>query len=426
MHGHDAHHVVGLLGDRGLDLDLLLLHRSAQVADERAQSAAARGGEEAGVLDDRQQVGRRLLAAGCRQGELDQTGSRDHASNQLGQRQPASQVVQVGELLERLFDDRAARAGSVAVGERAGACAVDDELLVADREGARLQGAHQRQAVCRIVDRCEHPDQVAHLLALEEVARSLMSVGDAGVRERFLVVLDPRPRRDQDRDVAPAAVPPAVLIPAVPDLPALVVGGSDQGCEHSRLLATHLVGVAGEAALGDDDRRTKCVLGGGRRIELHVAGLHLLLGFEDLVEGGVERVEQRGVRSEARRYLLAARPERAVHESLVQPDVGAPEAVDGLLRVAHNGQPSLLRPQLQPVAANPVVAAEQQGELGLHGVRVLELVDQQGTEALAEVASRRRAVSNQVACPEEQVVVVGYALALALLFVIGDEAFDVG
>ena len=165
--------------------------------------------------------------------------------------------------------------------------------------------------------------------------------------------------------------------------------------------------------------------GGGRRVELHVAGLHLLLGFEDLVEGGVERVEQRGVRSEARRYLLAARPERAVHESLVQPDVGPPETVDGLLRVAHNGQPSLLRPQLQPVAANPVIAAEQQGQLGLHRVRVLELVDQQGTEALAEVASRRRAVSNQVACPEEQVVVVGYTLALALLFIVGDETFDV-
>ena len=86
VHGHDPHDVVGLLGDRRLDLDRLVLHRVAQVADERTQAATAGGGEQAGLVDDRQQVGRSLLAVRASQRELDQAGALDDAANELGER----------------------------------------------------------------------------------------------------------------------------------------------------------------------------------------------------------------------------------------------------------------------------------------------------------------------------------------------------
>ena len=57
-----------------------------------------------------------------------------------------------------------------AVGEDPARGSVDDEIVVADRERARAERAHERDPVGRVVDRREHPDQVAHLFPLEEVA----------------------------------------------------------------------------------------------------------------------------------------------------------------------------------------------------------------------------------------------------------------
>ena len=95
------------------------------------------------------------------------------------------------------------------------------ELLVVDRERARAQRADEREPVGRVVDRGQHPDQVADLVALEEVARALVPVRDPGVGERVLVVLDPGAGGHQDRHVAPPARPPAIVVAAVADLPAL-------------------------------------------------------------------------------------------------------------------------------------------------------------------------------------------------------------
>ena len=56
VHGHDAHDVVGLLGDARLDLDGLLFHRVLEVADERPQPAAAGSGKRARLIDDSEQA----------------------------------------------------------------------------------------------------------------------------------------------------------------------------------------------------------------------------------------------------------------------------------------------------------------------------------------------------------------------------------
>ena len=79
----------------------LLLHRVAQVADERPQPPAAGGREQPGLVDDRQQVRGALLAVGAGQRELDQPGALDHAADDLGQRDAAAHPVQVAQLGER-------------------------------------------------------------------------------------------------------------------------------------------------------------------------------------------------------------------------------------------------------------------------------------------------------------------------------------
>ena len=171
------------------------------------------------------------------------------------------------------------------------------EILVVDRERARAQRADQRQAVGRIVDRGEHPDQVAHLLALVEVARALVPVGDPGAGERVLVALDPGARRHQDRHVAPAARPPPIAVVPVPDLPPLLVRCVQQRGDRARLLAAQIVGLAPGVVLadGEHDRRALRLLGLRWRGERDVGGLHAGLLLEHLVEHGVERGEHLGV-----------------------------------------------------------------------------------------------------------------------------------
>ena len=129
------------------------------------------------------------------------------------------------------------------VGERAAAGGVKHELLVADRERARAQRADERDPVGGVVDRGEHPDQVADLVALEEVARALVPVRDAGGGERVLVELEAGAGGHQDRHVPPLAGPPDAGAP-VADLPALVMDALQHRGERSRLALAQLIGLA--------------------------------------------------------------------------------------------------------------------------------------------------------------------------------------
>ena len=189
-----------------------------------------------------------------------------------------------------------------------------DEALVVDRERARAQRGDEREPVGRVVDRGEHPDQVADLLALVEVARALVPVRDPGVGERVLVVPEPGARGHQDRHVAPPARPPAPVVVAVADLPPLAVRRLQQRCDRARLLAAELVGLGlrVELAEREHDRRPPRARRARRFVELDVAGLHARLALEHCVEHGVERGEQLRVRAEVRRDLLVRAFERAV------------------------------------------------------------------------------------------------------------------
>ena len=401
------------------------VHRVAQVADERPQPSAAGGGEQPRLVDDREQVRGALVAVGTGQRELDQAGALDDAAHDLGEREPRAHPVQVAQLRERVVDRGVGpRSGSGRTASRLGAVA--DEALVVDRERARAQRADEREPVGRVVDRGEHPDQVAHLLALEEVARALVPVRDAGAGERVLVVSSPV-RAGSRIAMSPhrhGRQRPAVV--AVADLPALAVRRREAARRSCAPPRAQLIGLGLRVKLAEreHDRRPLRARRVRRLVELDVRWLHARLAHEDVVEYGVERGEQLRVRAEVRRDLLVRARERAVSHLVVDGDVGAAEAVDRLLRVADDRQPARRRCQRPPVAVRLLVACQEQRELRLDRIGVLELVDQHDLVAAPEVVARRLVRAQQVARPEQQVVEVRLAGGASLALVVVDELLD--
>ena len=108
---------------------------------------------------------------------------------------------------------------------------------------------------------------------------------------------------------------------------------------------------------------------------------------------------------------------------LVDADVGAAEAVDGLFGVADDEEFAG-----GGACGAPVVGifggGEQQDEFGLERVGVLEFVDQQGFEAPAEVLAGAGMVANQVAGVEQEVVEGEFAGGAAAVGVPGDEVVE--
>ena len=111
-------------------------------------------------------------------------------------------------------------------------------------------------------------------------------------------------------------------------------------------------------------------------------------------------------RPSIRPLLLAVRPVAGLQEG---GDVGAPEAVDGLLGVAHEEETARIGLQFRPSGTGSVgsVAAEQRSQLYLDRVGVLELVDEQALVALPQGGPHFRAVgvvAQQQAGPHQKVM----------------------
>ena len=104
----------------------------------------------------------------------------------------------------------------------------------------------------------------------------------------------------------------------------------------------------------------------------------------------------------------------ALPDHLVERDVGAPEAVDALLGVPDHEERAGSRRHGAPVVAGLRVAREQQQDLGLQGIGVLELVDEDPLVAPAEVAARPGVAAQQRRRMDQQVLEVDLAPVLPL------------
>ncbi len=142
--------------------------------------------------------------------------------------------------------------------------------------------------------------------------------------------------------------------------------------------------------------------------------LHALLGDHRLPEGLVEEDVDAGHRAEraAKGDHGAAGLDDAVREPLVEPQIRATEAVDRLLRVADEEERPGRRRGLRPLGGLLRLAGQAPGDLHLHDVGVLHLVDEDMGEPGTQRAPRLGMVSQEGPRSQEQLEVVdGRALA---------------
>ena len=130
-------------------------------------------------------------------------------------------------------------------------------------------------------------------------------------------------------------------------------------------------------------------------------------GSEEVAENGVRPGDDPGNRSEV------GGEGHPVGEAVLphvqeEPDVGAPESVDGLFGVPHEEQPTRLDRQLAPChrprAGFGAPIGDPEGHLRLDRVGVLEFVDQQPLELMVEGDPDPGVVPDQVDRPDQQVV----------------------
>ena len=97
---------------------------------------------------------------------------------------------------------------------------------------------------------------------------------------------------------------------------------------------------------------------------------------------------------------IQLRPAHRLFERGDLADVGAAEAVDGLLAVANHEQLADLGGDVAPVSGNAaVLGGEKHCDLRLNRVGILHFVYEQPRKARAEVVSRVRIVPQHVARP---------------------------
>ncbi len=145
---------------------------------------------------------------------------------------------------------------------------------------------------------------------------------------------------------------------------------------------------------------------GARRLQRHVAGLQgLPVAVHHRRERSVHDALNVGHASKALVQLDLDRTGRheAVADSLIRPDVGPPEPVDRLLRVADDEELARHGCDVLPPRLPGVGRRKQQQQLGLERIGILELVDEDPLEALLEMPPHLRIVPDQVARAEQQV-----------------------
>ena len=308
------------------------------------------------------------------------------------------------------------------------AAVVVDELVVAAAERRRPQRRDQRDLVGGIVERGQDGQQVPDLGRREDERLALDPDGHVGALERVLQVGERRARREQQGNVVVAGWP---HLPGdgVDDLPLVVFDPSGQGGDGFGFDGADLGDVlhVGRPTEGGDGRYRR-----GGRIplgdQLDVLGLRaLLVGVEEAGEHVVHPVEYPGHGPEVLGEIASA-VEQLLLDAVVQLQVGPAEAVDRLLRVADEERPAGRDGHLPPrsLARIRVFRREQHGDLDLQGIGVLELVDQEDPEPLAERGAHARVALQHVPRQHEQIVELDTAVTTPLLGVAAHEAAQTG
>ena len=202
--------------------------------------------------------------------------------------------------------------------------------------------------------------------------------------------------------------------------------GVQQVGDGPRLLLSHYFDVAVDGTSHRPDPGLRRVV--RRRLpavgDRHVVGLLEPFRHPGL-EHAVDPVQHRPLGAKVLHEVQGG----AAHQAL-EPDhlghVGPAEAIDGLLGVSDDEHLTRLGGYILPGSGSRIrrsasavlrvmLFGDEHGNLGLNGVGVLGLVDQQVGEAAAKMVPDADVVAEQVPGPDQQVVKTGLALALAFL-----------
>src|SRR5262245_37960817 len=262
---------------------------------------------------------------------------------------------------------------------------VGHDVAIAHAEEGRAQRRHHGHAVQGILDGTQDRQYLVDLLAIEERLAALHREAQRGPLEGILEDAEMGEAPHEHHHVAGAArAQRALLEVAHPTVPPRDAG--EEARQGLRLRAQHRLAFGVGRIEGQrQDRGTLLEL--GRRNDRFVSWLSDLLGLaQELREGAVHEAQDRGPGAEVlgelqqRESRVAPRAARHVPE---QRGVGTTEAIDRLLGITHHDQ-----------VARPV-ASQQERHLDLERVGILELVDQQMTEARTEVVAHRLALAER-------------------------------
>ena len=119
------------------------------------------------------------------------------------------------------------------------------------------------------------------------------------------------------------------------------------------------------------------------------------------VDKGLDRGRRPKTGGEVQEFRAGAK--KALLHFLIECDVSASEAVDGLLRIADEKQLAGDGADSAPICAAWIVGGKQKEDLGLEGISVLELVDEEVGEALLQLMTHAGIIANEVAGLNEEV-----------------------
>ena len=392
-------------------------------SEERPEAAPARSRERARAVDEPIEVGDGLGAtrAGGSE-ELGSAGEPHQLCGELVRLARRAALVQLAEGRERRADRRVRLRLRGEQVEPPAARPEEEQLVVAEPEERRVQGPVHGGPVARVVHDAQAEERVVHLTPAEVGLATVDAVRDAGLTEGLLVGLEAGGRPEEQGDVAPArrarrvgvggalgagrAVlhAPAVLLLAVHGQQERRKGlslGPPRGVCRPRSRAEVVAQQHGDA---------RAVRVGAERFDPLVPRLATLLAVlvEDVGEDVVDPLHDRRRGAEVLADDLEGAGPAGLAGDLaldlvVHADVRAAEAVDGLFGVADDEELAGLEDRRAPVGGRGFPFAEEEDDLGLQGVGVLELVDEQVAEARLQRRPRVEVAHQQVAQAPQQV-----------------------
>ena len=287
------------------------------------------------------------------------------------------------------------------------------DLYVRKAVQGRAQGGGQRQRVAGPRRGGQYRYDRADLELFVKPVSPVGDEGNARSTERFLERGVARARAEQDGDV-PVTDGAARVFLFIVNLQFPLHhqladrGGEAGGLGLAPLLLVHSAAVFGfVSAFFPPDQENGGACGFAVRFQGDIFRLNPFFLDDDARERLVHEIDHAGRAAEVFRDIQHS----AIREStnhlphfLINGDVRPPEAVDGLLGVAHEKQTGVLQQHPAPVGGVSLTR-EQEYQLHLQGVGILKLIDQKMPDALANSPAHGSVLPDELRRQEEHVLI---------------------